>query len=318
LESGRVVLAILSVGGFLGLGDRLVAVPPSSLTVYENKTIRLDADKAKLKDAPEFDMGKWQESSQTSRAYLVYRYYNTTPYFVESPQSDRAVSPRSATTIGFTEKASKIIGMKVKNNQDETVGKVDNLLVDLPAGRVVQVIVSAGGFLGIGNELSPIPPGAFRYNTERDVLLLDVNKDALTKAPRFKSEEWPDAGNRDVIVESYRYYHIQPYFDTTKDANNTARNVRDRNNRTLTPLDQGTSEADVALTRNIRKAIRQQSALSVDAQNVKIITRDGRVTLRGPVASEEERTSLADIAEGYARQGNVDNQLEIKNSPVNK
>ena len=313
LESGRVILAILSVGGFVGVGDHLVAVPPASFSQDPDQTIRLDADKAKLKGAPEFEFANWQESSQADKIITVYRYYNVPPYFIKSPESDRETTP-----IGFTEKASKLIGMKVKNYQDVTVGKVDNLMVDLPAGRVVGVIVSAGGFLGIGDELNPVPPTAFRYNPARDALLLDVSKDALTKAPRLKSQGWPDASNPDVIVEVYRYYRIEPYFDTSKDANNTARNARDRNTGSLTPLDQGASDIDMALTRSIRTEIRKQDGLSVDAQNVKIITRDGRVTLRGPVASEDEKSLLAGIAERHARAGNVDNQLEVKNTSVNK
>ena len=90
----------------------------------------------------------------------------------------------------------------------------------------------------------------------------------------------------------------------------TGRNVRDRDGTTLTPMDQGTSEADVERTRQIRAAITANDAMSMQARNVKVITRDGVVTLRGPVSSAKEKADIDAIAHraGAAR---VDNQLEI-------
>jgi stress response protein YsnF len=308
------------VGGFLGIGDRLVAVPPSALTWDIEHVIKMDADKARLKGAPQFDDSKWEENMQKDRVASVYRYYNVTPYFSEmvTPRSDplRDAS-RHYRRLGYTTKASKIIGMTVKNLQDETVGKVDNLLINLPAGRVAEVVVSAGGFLGIGDELNAMPPSSFHYNATRDAIVLDATKESLTKAPRFKSTEWPSPDNQEAaVVGVYRYYRIEPYFLT--DANNTARNVRDRNNNTLTPFDQGTSEADIALTRDIRKALRKQDGLSVSAQNVTIITRDGRVTVRGPVSSDEEKATIEEIVGRFASAPHIDSQLEVKRGDVNK
>jgi osmotically-inducible protein OsmY len=95
------------------------------------------------------------------------------------------------------------------------------------------------------------------------------------------------------------------------DADNTARNVRDRDHRTLTPLDQGNSKADTDTTAQIRKGILAGKDMSVSAKNVKIITNNGRVTLRGPVKSEEEKRLIGEIANRIARSQNVDNQLEV-------
>ena len=67
------------------------------------------------------------------------------------------------------------------------------------------------------------------------------------------------------------------------DADDTGVNVRDRGTGTLTPEEQGGEAADVKVTAAIRRAIVNDHSLSVNAHNVKIITRDGIVTLRGPV-----------------------------------
>jgi osmotically-inducible protein OsmY len=69
--------------------------------------------------------------------------------------------------------------------------------------------------------------------------------------------------------------------------------------------------ADRALTQKIRKAIHQDTSLSTYAHNIKIIAQDGKVTLRGPVRSEDEKTNIEAKAVAVAGQGNVTNQLEV-------
>ncbi|MDD5322470.1 MAG: BON domain-containing protein [Methylococcales bacterium] len=93
---------------------------------------------------------------------------------------------------------------------------------------------------------------------------------------------------------------------------NTERNVRDQDNATLTPEDQKETEGDIKITAAIRQAVVKNESLSVNAQNIKIITRNGVVTLRGPVESEAENMKLQDIARQMPGVMQVNNQLEIK------
>jgi osmotically-inducible protein OsmY len=88
-------------------------------------------------------------------------------------------------------------------------------------------------------------------------------------------------------------------------------NKRDANASTKTPLDQKENQADVSLTAKIRQQVLDVKDLSIDARNVKIITADGKVTLRGPVKSSEERETIERIARDVAGVGNVENQLEV-------
>ena len=96
---------------------------------------------------------------------------------------------------------------------------------------------------------------------------------------------------------------------------NTARNTPDRNSESLTPEDQIGSEADRKITQAIRKSVviePGQDEHSVLARNVKIVTQDGVVTLRGVVRSEAEKTDIETRARSVAGVKNVNNQLEIK------
>lgn len=97
----------------------------------------------------------------------------------------------------------------------------------------------------------------------------------------------------------------------TAAADNTERNARDRSGETLTPLDQSENEADRTLTQKVRQALMANHALSTLAQNIKIITVNGLVTLRGPVNTEQEKTAIVAVAQQIAGSQNVDNQLEI-------
>jgi osmotically-inducible protein OsmY len=93
---------------------------------------------------------------------------------------------------------------------------------------------------------------------------------------------------------------------------NTQRNLRDKDNLTLTAEDQKESKADLNITSHIRKGVHKDKTLSMDAHNAKIITRNGVVTLRGPVESEAERLKLQQITQKTKGVLQIDNQLEIK------
>jgi hyperosmotically inducible periplasmic protein len=92
---------------------------------------------------------------------------------------------------------------------------------------------------------------------------------------------------------------------------NSATNVRDRSNGAITPLDQSNKPADIAMTRQIRRALMADKSLSTTAQNVKVITIDGTVILRGPVNTEHEKAVIAEKAVQIAGVGHVNDQLEI-------
>jgi osmotically-inducible protein OsmY len=99
-----------------------------------------------------------------------------------------------------------------------------------------------------------------------------------------------------------------------KDVDNTGVNKRDRSDNSLTAADQTGSKSDRELTRKIRREIVKNKDLSTTAKNIKIITKDGKVTLRGPVKNEEERNIIVAAVKTAAGDAQVDNQLEVKQS----
>ncbi len=92
---------------------------------------------------------------------------------------------------------------------------------------------------------------------------------------------------------------------------NSGVNERDRSAAAVTPIDQGETAADRNISAEIRKALVGDSAMSVNAQNCKIITRSGVVTLRGPVKSQAEKDAIEARAKTAAGVTNVINELEV-------
>lgn len=92
---------------------------------------------------------------------------------------------------------------------------------------------------------------------------------------------------------------------------NTAANKSDRQDAQPTADQQKENTADRTITQKIRSSVVKDKSLSTYAHNVKIITQNGNVTLRGPVRSQEEKDSVESKAVAIAGQGHVTNELEI-------
>src|SRR4026209_1681689 len=95
---------------------------------------------------------------------------------------------------------------------------------------------------------------------------------------------------------------------------NTAINERDRSGETKTSGDQSNSSADLKTTQAIRQALMKDGELSMTAKNIKGITANGHVTLRGPVKTAQEKTKIDQLAKSVAGGAQIDNQLDVKGS----
>jgi hyperosmotically inducible protein len=102
---------------------------------------------------------------------------------------------------------------------------------------------------------------------------------------------------------------IPGYQDPQQTPPDNTKQNKDQTNPTADQ--QKMNPADRAITQKIRKAIHEDTTLSTYAHNVKIIAQDGKVTLRGPVRSEDEKSNIEAKAVAVAGQGNVTNQLEV-------
>jgi len=329
LENGRVAEVIVATGGLMGMDVRLFAVPPASFGWDDDKKIlRFNADKSRFQNAPEFPLASWSEATTAESVRDIYQRYGAEPYF----KSDRDTSSQppaaaggqvtrsyhfngenAAPHIGYLVRASRVIETSVINNQNEKLARVNDFMINLPEGRLVEVILAKGGFLGMGRQYTAVPPESFRWNDDRKDLCLDTTKAALETAPHFKASQWNYATDPGRVVQVYSLYNVEPYFVMgTTDVG--AQNVRERMDDKSSPLNQG-NNADLSTTSQIRSAVLANANISQSASKIQIMTSDGKVTLIGPVASVEEKRQIGEAAAKVVGADNVDNQLEIRGTP---
>lgn len=219
--------------------------------------------------------------------------------------SEPVVSSTVAAVPSSFWRASEIIGTAVKAANDDQIGEVQDLIVDFKSGKILGVVISSGGFLGLGDTLSSVPTSTLRYDVEAKAFKTKLTKEQLQKAPQYKKDSWDSA--KENIGEKLTSYQRSMAGDTSA-ADNSKKNKSDKG---LTPIDQGTSEADINRTKDIRKAL-MDSNLSFNAKNVKIITLNGQVTLRGVVKNASERESVVEIAKKHSDASMLNDQLRVK------
>jgi osmotically-inducible protein OsmY len=102
--------------------------------------------------------------------------------------------------------------------------------------------------------------------------------------------------------------------DDKKAPDNTATNQRDRSGDTQTSGDQSNSSDDLKITQAVRQALMKDSELSTTAKNIKIVTANGQVTLRGPVKNAQEKAKVAQLASSAAGGARIDNQVDVEDA----
>jgi len=109
--------------------------------------------------------------------------------------------------------ASTLTGDRVVNTKGEDVGTIDEIMIDVPNGRVAYAVLSFGGFLGLGDKLFAIPWNHLALDEDNQVFILNVDRETLKRAPGFDKDNWPDMSDRNWGAKVYSYYGSQPYWD---------------------------------------------------------------------------------------------------------
>ncbi len=117
-------------------------------------------------------------------------------------------------------RASEVIGLNVMTpDNEDTIGEVNDLVLDTDSGKIRYAAVSVGGFLGIGDKLVAVPWNAFDCRKDEDgnsYLSLDTTKEKLEKAPGFDQDNWPDFGNQQWSTDNDRHYGVRVNVNTNR------------------------------------------------------------------------------------------------------
>jgi sporulation protein YlmC with PRC-barrel domain len=207
---GKIVYAVISFGGFLGMGDKLFAMPTSSLNLSpKSDVLVLNVEKDRLKTAPGFDKSNWPDMASAAWIAQVRTFYGeeTKRAGVVVPGTTELTGP-----VAICVKSKDLIGAKVKNAQGEDLGKVEEVVLDLESCQIAYAVLSFGGFLGMGDKLFAIPAGALMRRAGDNAIVLNVDKERLKKAPGFDKNNWPSLSDRVWLASVYDYYELPPYW----------------------------------------------------------------------------------------------------------
>jgi sporulation protein YlmC with PRC-barrel domain len=214
-SSGTIEYAVLSFGGFLGVGDKYFALPwnmiKTSDPVDSKKDYRfvLDVDKAKLEKAPGFPKSNWPDIYSPSWSQEIDKYYGST-----RNSANRAVDQNEKFKIF---KVSDLMGQNLTNANGDKLGDIKEIGIDVRSGHLAFFVMASGGFLGLGDKTFAIPWEALSVQRkgDKEVFLLATTKEKLEKAPQFKDDDWMKVSDPAWAGDLYRYYGNRPYWSAT-------------------------------------------------------------------------------------------------------
>jgi len=96
--------------------------------------------------------------------------------------------------------ASTLAGDSVRNAAGEDLGKIDEIMIDIPSGRVAYAVLSFGGFLGMGDKLFAVPWAALKVDEDEKCFILNVDKRTIEQAPGFDKNNWPDMSDQTLGI----------------------------------------------------------------------------------------------------------------------
>jgi sporulation protein YlmC with PRC-barrel domain len=107
--------------------------------------------------------------------------------------------------------ADTLIGNDVYNKNEDDLGDIKEIMLDMRTGRVSYAVLSFGGFLGMGDKLFAVPWSALTLDTVNKRFLLNVEKDRLESAPGFDKDQWPNMADPTWEKSIHDYYGTKPY-----------------------------------------------------------------------------------------------------------
>lgn len=108
--------------------------------------------------------------------------------------------------------ASSVIGDKVVNMDNQTLGDVKDLMLDLEHGQIAYAVLESGTFLSMGGKHFAVPWNALRVDGDNKQLVLDANKKQFENAEGFDKNNWPDFANPTFGDKAHRAFNQEPYY----------------------------------------------------------------------------------------------------------
>ena len=109
--------------------------------------------------------------------------------------------------------ADTLIGNEVCNREEENLGEVKEIMLDVGSGKVAYAVLSYGGVMGMGDKLFAVPWNAMELDTENKRFVLDIDKETVKSAPGFDKDAWPRFADTHWGADIHRFYRASPYWE---------------------------------------------------------------------------------------------------------
>ena len=110
--------------------------------------------------------------------------------------------------------SSTLEGDEVVNLQGDKLGKIDEIMLDVPRGRIAYAVMSRGGFLGVGDRLFAVPWSALTLDTTRKCFVMDADTSRFENAPGFDKDHWPSNAEFDGLGDQiHSYWGSRAYWE---------------------------------------------------------------------------------------------------------
>jgi sporulation protein YlmC with PRC-barrel domain len=317
LDSGDVPYAIIAHGGALGVGRTKTAVPFDSLRCSsDGKTLMLSATKEQLQAASKTASGQWASAADAEWAKSVDGFYGQPTFarerfdperrFDRTTVRSRATDQKTSELKASQFKASELIGKEVRNTQDESLGKIQELIVNLDSGDVPYAIIAHGGALGVGRTKTAVPFDSVKCSSDGKTLMLSATKEQLQAASKTPSGQWASAADAEW-AKSVDGFYGQPSFAHGRFGRDNPLDTTDRRLFVREPPQKGAellmTPADSALCEKVCESI----------ENVQVSVQNGIVKLNGTVESEAAKQNIESRVKSVSGVQRVDNNLKVRN-----
>jgi sporulation protein YlmC with PRC-barrel domain len=279
LSTGQVIAALVSVG----TDDQLATVPARCFWTASKSKILLNTDRQTFESAarcPKADLAQTWEPSRLNESFQHF--------------GQRAPEAPAPGASGFCS-AVRLIGMRVVSQTNEALGQVEDIMVDVPAGRIAYLVIQPVGVAGAQSSLYVVPPQATRIDVTGASLTLKADQAHFLAGPHFQQGYWTDMARPELAAAVLQHYGLQPVAAGQPDPTRQPSRLR-----------VGTSDQDITVA-IVTEIVRNDRAFPT--RDLKITTTQGRVTLTGRVKNEKQKQQLGDAAARVVGAENVNNQL---------
>ncbi len=181
-----------------------VAVPPQIIGQTTGDNVRVNVTKQKLEGAPQFNTS--QDPAQANYVYRIYQYFGQGPWWQGSTPPDQG-------SFHNVHRLNQLLGMDVQSVNNQAIGKISNVVVDMSQGRLLYVVFSPNSNMNLGNNLYAMPADAFTLSSDHRHLVTGINQQKLAGAPHFDKNGWPTLTDANFASQVYQYYGKQAYFN---------------------------------------------------------------------------------------------------------